>query len=143
MSVFELGVLLKNYDWNEAESILEAELHIPSDLKAFDGHFPAMPILPGIVQIAIIRELIERVLNRPLWMYEITRSRMVQMLLPEDHIRVQVKLHREDTTDDVMLYSASATVSKNGKIATKLQIKVGSQPTEDLVRQEIVDDAEL
>ena len=30
---------------------VELELHVPPDLEYFAGHFPGMPILPGVVQI--------------------------------------------------------------------------------------------
>jgi 3-hydroxymyristoyl/3-hydroxydecanoyl-(acyl carrier protein) dehydratase len=30
---------------------LELELRVPPDLEYFAGHFPGMPILPGVVQI--------------------------------------------------------------------------------------------
>jgi 3-hydroxymyristoyl/3-hydroxydecanoyl-(acyl carrier protein) dehydratase len=30
---------------------VELDLHVPPDLAYFEGHFPGMPILPGVVQI--------------------------------------------------------------------------------------------
>jgi 3-hydroxymyristoyl/3-hydroxydecanoyl-(acyl carrier protein) dehydratase len=33
------------------------ELHIPADLAYFNGHFPEVPLLPGVVQISWAIEL--------------------------------------------------------------------------------------
>ncbi|MBN3818431.1 FAD-binding protein [Paraburkholderia sp. Se-20369] len=37
-------------EWRDADQ-WHAELRVPPDLAHFDGHFPGLPILPGVVQI--------------------------------------------------------------------------------------------
>ncbi len=37
-------------EWSEADSVL-LELFVPATLVHFEGHFPSVPILPGVVQI--------------------------------------------------------------------------------------------
>ncbi|HEX6019187.1 MAG TPA: MaoC/PaaZ C-terminal domain-containing protein [Burkholderiaceae bacterium] len=39
---------------------LEAHFHVAADLRAFDGHFPGAPVLPGAYLLAIVLQQIEQ-----------------------------------------------------------------------------------
>jgi 3-hydroxyacyl-[acyl-carrier-protein] dehydratase len=44
----------------KAETAAEADVSIPADSLWFDGHFPGMPLLPGIAQLAMVEQVIAR-----------------------------------------------------------------------------------
>jgi 3-hydroxymyristoyl/3-hydroxydecanoyl-(acyl carrier protein) dehydratase len=53
--------------WHQLEKITtqtdetaEAEVTIPADSLWFDGHFPGMPLLPGIAQLAMVEDVITK-----------------------------------------------------------------------------------
>lgn len=118
MSVFQLDALLQTFAWDES-NMLHAELCIPSDLLAFDGHFPGRPILPGIVQIQIARAIIEKGVNFSLQLDEIVRGRMSIPVEPYDTVRVEIKWTalREVPAP---LWKARIHFYKDEKLATRL-----------------------
>jgi len=38
----------------------EADFHVEAGLRAFDGHFPGAPVLPGAYLLAIVLQQVER-----------------------------------------------------------------------------------
>jgi len=124
MAVFELQQLLQHFSVKEDKSSLEATLHIPPDLLAFDGHFPNEPILPGIVQISIARELVEKALDSRVEMKEVQRARMSELILPNDDIQIKMTLSEETEN----LWRAKASVIKANKTASRFNFLVETQP---------------
>ena len=57
----------------------------------FSGHFPGEPILPGIAQIAMVRETIQRAEDRQLCIAGVKRVRFKQVIQPNDEISIRVR----------------------------------------------------
>ena len=41
----------------------KATVSVPADSPWFDGHFPGRPVLPGIAQLAMVQDLLSKVLG--------------------------------------------------------------------------------
>ena len=41
-----------------------AELFINADHKIFEGHFPGQPVVPGVCQMQMIKEIVEQVIGK-------------------------------------------------------------------------------
>lgn len=124
MAVFSLEKLVQSVTRQDQTSLdFCAKLHIPNDLLAFDGHFPDEPILPGIVQLQIVRELIEQQLDQPLTLHAVPKARMSQMVLPNDDIEIDVKLKHEAPNEqlDSPHYFAKVVIKKDDKIASRVR----------------------
>ena len=81
---------LKKFHQNETGRI-EAEFSFDPDMALFKGHFPGAPMLPGVVQIEMVRLMLERAENRPLQINHIKKIKFLKPIVPGDHIRVEIE----------------------------------------------------
>jgi len=74
------------------------EFQFSADDPTFAGHFPGRPILPGIFQLEMTRAAAEIILNRPLAIAEIRKSKFQRPILPDEIIRLELKLSEASGT---------------------------------------------
>ncbi len=53
--------------------------------KIFKGHFPAQPIMPGVVMIELVKRAAEIVVNTKIDMISATNFKFLKMLIPYEH----------------------------------------------------------
>ena len=84
-----------------------SQISIPSDSGYFEGHFPGRPILPGVAQLALMLEALERETEEPVPLRGIGFTRLRQLVLPGESLvltaktvdegRLRITLKRDDT----------------------------------------------
>ncbi len=96
MSAIEPSILsgcLQSVTAGENDSI-EGIFVFPHDFTAFAGHFPDQPILPAVVQLAAVRLLASRHLDRTLIPTGVHRAKFKSIILPETSMTVKLRLTR-------------------------------------------------
>lgn len=73
----------------DGEKIL-ASFTPPADLPAFNGHFPGNPILPGIAQIALITEILNRADPSGYTLDTVKRVKFLSPVFPEKPLFAEV-----------------------------------------------------
>jgi 3-hydroxyacyl-[acyl-carrier-protein] dehydratase len=73
----------------------------------YRAHFPGNPVTPGVCIIQLCRELMERRLNRPLFVRRALNVKFLAVINPEACDTVQVDFSRVSTTDDGCRIAAS------------------------------------
>ena len=68
------------------------EFRFAASQPVFAGHFPGHPILPGVFQLEMARVAAEAVAGSALVVREIVKAKFRRPILPEETIRVEVKL---------------------------------------------------
>lgn len=74
------------------ESSIEARLVLKECMSVFEGHFPNLPILPGVVQLNLVEQLAARWAGRPLRIGAIPQMKFTVPLRPGDVVSVKVDL---------------------------------------------------
>ena len=74
---------------------LKVEFSFPADLSLFEGHFPHYPLLPGIVQIELVRYVLSRHLKSPLFLTKVAKAKFKGQVPPEKKVEVVVTYTEE------------------------------------------------
>ena len=94
--------MLKNFKglesqilWHQIEHVerldsgeISAELQIPPESQWFSGHFPGQPILPGIAQLALVRDIISQACGGPVTVSAFSRVKFKKMVTPGKLLRI-------------------------------------------------------
>ena len=72
------------------------EFRFAANDPTFIGHFPGRPLLPGVFQLEMARLAAEWVLNAPLSVREVTKAKFLRPILPEETVRLELKLSRKE-----------------------------------------------
>ena len=79
-------MLIKNFytiqHFSKADNKVEAAVLLNPDHDVYKGHFPGQPVVPGVIQIQILRELAEKALGQKLFISEVTSAKYLNMIVP-------------------------------------------------------------
>lgn len=78
------------------ETILATISINPGD-KIFEGHFPDSPVMPGVVQLQIVKELLEKHLGRNVKMKSMRTSKFLQVINPKETPDVYIDIKFKNT----------------------------------------------
>jgi 3-hydroxyacyl-[acyl-carrier-protein] dehydratase len=79
------GALL-SAGWEEDGQTLTAQFRFRDDLEVFRGHFPGRPLVPGAMQIEMVRRALMQVTGRTYYLARIRKAKFMAPVLPGDLI---------------------------------------------------------
>jgi 3-hydroxyacyl-[acyl-carrier-protein] dehydratase len=71
---------------------VKATLAIRRNHKIFDGHFPGLPIVPGVCMMQIVRELMEVTTKKTLRIAEADNMKFLSVINPDQNKDVEASL---------------------------------------------------
>jgi 3-hydroxyacyl-[acyl-carrier-protein] dehydratase len=72
--------------------VVKATLTLRRDHKIFDGHFPGLPIVPGVCMMQIVRELMEVTTKKTLRIAEADNMKFLSVINPDQNKDVEASL---------------------------------------------------
>ncbi len=60
--------------------------------EVYKGHFPEMPVSPGVCNIQMVKECIEEVVGKSLILNYIQQCRLTTLVTPQQHPTVEVRV---------------------------------------------------
>ena len=100
-------MLLNNFFFiqriENAENALKASLLINKAHKIFEGHFPAIPIVPGVCMMQMIKEILEQQLNRRLNIRSGDNMKFLSVINPTEHNEIEASIQFEDAQEGLKI----------------------------------------
>ena len=100
---------IKNQQTTESTTLFDVML-LP-ECEVYKGHFPGMPVAPGVCNIQMIKECVERIIGKPLLLESITQCKFITIITPHQHHELQVSI--ELTENDENQIKTTALISQN------------------------------
>ena len=92
--------LYKTLSVSRKEQKISAMVELDKGHRIYEGHFPGQPVLPGVLQVQIIREILEEQLKTGIILESASNIKFMKMIDPgrddvlEIHIEIQSKEDR-------------------------------------------------
>ncbi len=91
----------------QESNIIRAELEIDSAHEIFKGHFPSMPILPGVCMVQCIKELIDLKLSMHTRIEKADMIKFISMLNPLESNRVHAQVVLKEHSDTRVVFQST------------------------------------
>lgn len=89
------------------EGRYHATLSINPQHPIFAGHFPGVPVVPGVCMLQITKEMLERVCGRITRLTEARNIKFMSILNPNENNTVRIELiYRSDENGQLLVESA-------------------------------------
>jgi len=96
---------------NTDDSQVVASVVLNKDHDVYKGHFPQIPITPGVCQVLIIKELLSHVLGKSLQMLKSRDIKFLSMHNPTNEEALDVTINYQNISDTTI--SVNALISSN------------------------------
>lgn len=104
----------------QTENQIKATIHINAAQAVFKGHFPQMPVVPGVCQVQIIKELLEENTGASTMIISGDNIKFTGMILPDKHPIVHAEINFTKTAN---IYIVDAKLFFEDIIFTKFKGK--------------------
>jgi len=82
---------------------IHAAIRIQKDHSIFNGHFPSVPIVPGVCMMQIVKEVTESQTNSRLMITSADNMKFLSVLDPTQHADVEVAITYEQHNDSFQI----------------------------------------
>jgi len=70
------------------------------ECSVYDGHFPGMPVAPGVCNIQMIKECVERITGKQLLLEYIAQCKFTTLITPQQHQALQIRIELVENQED-------------------------------------------
>lgn len=89
------------------DTSITADISLDASHDIFKGHFPGNPIMPGVCMMQIIKELTEKVLEKPLVFKHASNVKFMAKINPETHPDLKIEISYKEEEGILKLKNAS------------------------------------
>lgn len=95
------------------------DVTLNKECEIYKGHFPGMPVAPGVCNIQMIKECTERLTGKQLLLEYISQCKFSTLITPQQHPALYICIHLLEQNDS--LIKIKAIIGKNGEEYLTLQ----------------------
>ncbi len=117
-------MLIKDFytivDLAENNSHVLCIIDLNEDHRVYEGHFKGQPVVPGVIQLQLLKEVLENHLALDLFMSNVIQVKYLVPIIPQKAPRLELSFQKIQVEETKI--SANATIGFGDQIFTKAKI---------------------
>ena len=101
------------------EGTITARILLNPKHEVYKGHFPEQPVVPGVIQLQIIKEILEETLGQQLFMHKVSSAKYLNIITPKHSTELQITIQYKKT--DESEYKVNALIGSGETVFTKVK----------------------
>jgi 3-hydroxyacyl-[acyl-carrier-protein] dehydratase len=111
----------KTESFNEERNHFTVSVALNPSHPVYKGHFPEMPVAPGVAVVGMIQEILEEQLQKRLFMNEASDIKFMKLILPDDQGEFMITYTL--IFDDEKKITANVIIKSGEQIFLKVRCK--------------------
>lgn len=103
------------------DGAIDAEIRLNPKHEVYDGHFPDQPVVPGVIQLQIVKEILEDALKKELFMETISNAKYLKMIVPDKNVTIHFAIQYKISVENI--FQLNAQISSGETLHTKLKAR--------------------
>ena len=88
---------------DSAPGVVKAKISIKKEHRIFQGHFPGLPVVPGVCMLQMVREIMEVHLGRTLDITGSDNMKFLSVINPDQNVEVDATINYTEETEIVSI----------------------------------------
>lgn len=105
-------------EYQQSDNQISAKITLDPSHKIYDGHFPEQAVVPGVLQIQIIKELSEKAVVQKLMLSKMDFAKFLHLILPEENNSLTIIIDTNQSSEGLKV---SATIKNENQVFTKIK----------------------
>jgi 3-hydroxyacyl-[acyl-carrier-protein] dehydratase len=105
----------------DSEQQVKAVTRLNAGHPIFEGHFPGNPVVPGVCQVQMVKELVEKELKNPVRLYESDNIKFLSMINPLVNSILEFNIHIKPIAEKQ--FAVNATIGSGSFLFLKFKGK--------------------
>lgn len=101
-----LKFFFKILETGYADGHLTTVIRLEPKHEIFDGHFPGNPVTPGVVQLQMVKEILENYFQRELKLMTMSRCKFLKILNPNDTPVLTIRMEILSAGDEIRVIAS-------------------------------------
>jgi len=109
----------KILEFETSDDFIKARLLLNKEHEIYKGHFPGQPVVPGVMQLQMIKELVEKSTKQELLLSDVASAKYINMIDPNASKTLQVEIKISQLEPN--RFKISASINDGELVFTKLK----------------------
>lgn len=98
---------------NSSSETINAKITLDASHIIFKGHFPNNPITPGVVQLQLVKEILEQIIEKKLQLKEVGRCKFLAILNPIEYSEIIINIDFQVENGDYKISAQGITIDRS------------------------------